>query len=366
MENIFFRHAEILEFLRVVLTVALLAGLWIAWREARAHRDFRFFRRSHWKYVVGLPLMTAALMLALADPVEITTDILDENLDGRLLFLVDNSPSMQAGRVSAQDNEPQDLPRKAWNELRERSVRNPTRLALCLETAAETFGAMRGLEVAVMPYSASTQIRMDWTRLGQEGVSRARLESVFRSIQPQILGSGTDLERILADAREFFEAEPDIVFLCSDSGGGSDKTSFAEAIFDLSRKQKNPIPIYVLGVGGALPGRKAPIPQYDPEGSLRGFARYEGRLDEPEFSEGILRFVAETSGGAYQEVREIGDGRALLRKAVLTSIQTGAVRIPNAESRAWPFVTAAGILLLWIFDGFQWLRVMFRRRTPKG
>ncbi|MBI2038672.1 MAG: hypothetical protein HYT22_00095 [Candidatus Niyogibacteria bacterium] len=366
MENILFRHAEILAFLSVVLSTAFVAGLWIAWREARAHRDFRFSRRVWAKYAIGLPLMTAALMLALADPVEITTDILDEYLEGRLLFLDDNSPSMQGGRVSAQDNDPQDLPRKAWNELRSRGIRNPTRLALCHETAIETFGAMRGLEVAVMPYSASTQIRMDWMRLGQEGASRARLESVFRSIQPQILGSGTDLERILADAREFFADEPDIVFLCSDSGGGSDRTSFAEAIFDLSKKQKKPIPIYVLGVGGALPGRKASIPQYDPDGSLRGFARYEGRLDEPEFSEGILRFVAETSGGAYQEVREIGDGRALLHKAVLTSIEAGTVRIPNAESRAGFFVTVAGILMLWIFDGFQWLRILFRRRNPKG
>ena len=98
-DNIGFEHLEFLAVALVVACAAFVYGIVRAYRERRAFTGKRF--SVSWKifarWIFGVPCMLGMLFLALSQMIYFSDDILSEDLSGRLMLPIDNSPSMGAG-----------------------------------------------------------------------------------------------------------------------------------------------------------------------------------------------------------------------------------------------------------------------------
>lgn len=338
-ENPFF----ITQILRIGL-IALLIGLIIFCVEIHSGFFYGWGKvKSLVRWCILLPLFIVVILLALAGLSRTKTDVLSEELRGKVLLGIDNSASQGAD----------DIPDHLKTVLRGEKLL-PTRMTLCTEVFIRMLEGVRGLEVSLVTFTEATNFRTgEWIRLNPN--SRGSFFNILRGLRPLWIGSGTNLYRFFLEIKEGFKDEVDIVMLCSDGGKGATGESNNDTLLRVKSfsRQGKIVPVYVLGSGGRGKGW-TPIPDFAPDGSRLGYLKEPGRdkIARTEFDEEILRAIAKVGQGEYLYLDSFTAGRELLQRAVFSSIKQGAVKVESVEDLTSWVVGFAVILFVLLFRGF--------------
>ncbi len=342
------RNPEFFPLVFIFAAGAVIAGLWITAREIRARRGRIggiFWMCFRW--CILLPLVAAAFGLLLMGPQRIVGDILQYAMRGKIVLLIDRSPS--TGATDVPDG-----------VLLGRGVL-PTRLRFCTESLVEALRSVHGPEVMLVAFTEATTFRTgNWMRIGPD--TEAQFAGILLSLQPTGIGAGTNPIRALSEATEELGNDPDIMIFCSDGEteyNSDEILGWARAFY--KREQKH-IPIYTLGAG--TPHRPSPIPKVGLDGKPSGeyvLSPYDNSVVFTKFNGELLDDIAKEAGGEYRHLERLIDARDLLRSAFLRSFRGGnqqGVRVENPEDLTFPLLVTTLILLLFLTKGLAWLKAI--------
>lgn len=118
-----------------------------------------------------------------------------------------------------------------------------------------------------------------------------------------------------ADLIKESEISTDLVILVSDGGGGPEinRALYYQALGALNEEG---VRVLSVGVGGLKP---VPIPVRDGDGELQGYHSRSGVLLVTSRNEGVLRFVAEETGGVYLVIDDPRDLAEAVRASGLAT-----------------------------------------------
>lgn len=349
-----FRYPHFLSIILPAYGFAIFIGFLISFREARA-RIAKSIHGILWvcaRWILVFPLFIVMLILALAGLERFKTNILGEELQGRVALAIDDSPSQGAT----------DIPSELAAAFRSRG-RLPTRLVACTETLREAFQNVRGLEVILFTFTEATKLRSgDWIKLGNTKV----IDGILEGIEPSWVGSGTNLARIFEEAREELGTEPDFFIVCSDGGKGgtynAEPSEVIKKVKSFSSQRPRGVPVYVLGVGKI--GGSSTIPLFSTDGKAIGHLRNPASGQEvlTEFDEDILAAIGLAGGGRYLFISDLSVGKRILSYAALSSLKRGGgVRVRSAEDWSGIFIFPSLMLLVFVAEGHLWLKTFFRK-----
>lgn len=345
-----FRYPEFFSLLYFFVPGALIVGFLLALREVQARRGrigglFRVFLR----WCLVMPLVFAGMVFLLLGLQRIVGEFLEYPIGGKIVFLIDGSPSMGA----------KDVPEGVFGER----IIVPSRLALCTESLVTAFKGVRGPEVMLLVFTEATTFRTGkWFRLGPD--TEAQFAGMLRSLRRAPIGAGTNPMRALSEATAELGTDPDMMIFCSDGETEYEPTQIVDWARTLARGKKKYIPIYTLGAG--TPHRPSSIPLIGVDGKTEA-----GEVRSPtdksivftEFNGVLLESIAREGGGEYRHLKRITDARDLLRSALLRAFRGGnkqGVRVESAEDLTAPILVATLVLVLFLVKGLSWLRALGR------